>query len=174
MAKAHTTATDSPTPLSSVVGRLVQINVSPGGVPKLPVPRAQVGTAGVAGDKQRDKRHHGGPTRAVCLFSIEQIRALQAEGHPIEPGSSGENLTTEGIAIGALQPGDRLAIGEDILLEITSYAVPCTNLTPFFADGKFTRISNKVNPGSSRAYARVLQGGELVPGLPIRVIPRED
>jgi MOSC domain-containing protein YiiM len=155
------------------VGRLVQINVSPGGVPKLPVPHATVGPQGVEGDKQRDKRHHGGPTRAVCLFSIEQIRALQAEGHPIVPGAIGENLTTEGIDIGTLQPGDRLAIGDTILLEITSYAVPCTNLTPFFADGKFTRISNKVHPGSSRAYARVLHGGELEPGLPIRVIPQD-
>src|SRR6478609_10289214 len=114
--------TQTPSP-----GRIMQINISPGGVPKLPVPRAALGPLGLDGDKHRDQRNHGGPTRALCLYAIEQIRALRAEGHPIVPGAIGENLTTEGIDIGALQPGDRLAIGDTILLEITSYAVPCDN-----------------------------------------------
>ena len=40
---------------------------------------------------------HGGPYRAVCLYAIEAIERLQAEGHPVEPGSVGDNLTTSGI-----------------------------------------------------------------------------
>ena len=36
---------------------------------------------------------HGGPERALCLFSLERILELQAEGHPIFPGAAGENIT---------------------------------------------------------------------------------
>lgn len=152
-------------------GRIVQINISPGGVPKLPIPRTVLGPLGLAGDKQRDRRHHGGPTRAVCLYSLELIRALQAEGHPIQPGNIGENLTTEGIDLAVLQVGDRLRIGETILIEITDYAHPCENLEPYFLDGKFTRVSQKVHPGWSRRYASVVQGGDLAVGQPIRRVP---
>ena len=59
-------------PLS--VGRVVQVNVSPGGVPKLPVPGAWVGRAGVEGDAQAHPDVHGGPHRAVAL--------LCHRGHP--------------------------------------------------------------------------------------------
>ena len=152
-------------------GHIVQISVSPGGVPKLPVARATLGPLGLGGDAHRDNRHHGGPTRAVCIYSMEQIRALQAEGHSIVPGSIGENLTTEGVDIGALQPGDRLAIGDAILLEVTGYATPCVNIIDSFAEGAITRVSHKIHPGWSRVYAAVLQGGELETGQPIRRVP---
>jgi MOSC domain-containing protein YiiM len=140
--------------------RVVQVNVNPaGGVPKQRIPSAEVTSKGVAGDKQRDRRHHGGPTRAVSLYSYEHIQALRAEGHPIAPGSTGENLTIGGLDWPALQVGDRLRIGERVLVEITSYAVPCTNIIESFAGGAITRISQKVNPGWSRLYARVLEAG---------------
>ena len=150
-------------------GRIVQINISPGGVPKLPVARAALGPLGLDGDQHRDRRNHGGPTRALCLYGIEQIRALQAEGHIIVPGAIGENLTTEGIDIGALRPGDRLQIGDDILIEITGYTTPCQNIAPWFVDERIARVSAKVNPGWSRVYARVLHGGVVYTGQPIRV-----
>jgi len=158
----------------AATGRLAQISVSPGGVPKQAVPRAAVGPRGVEGDRQRDRRHHGGPTRAVCLYSLERITALQAEGHPIFPGAIGENLTIAGLDFAALGPGDRLAVGDSVVLEITSYTIPCTNLIPFFAGGEFIRVSQKVHPGWSRLYARVLQGGQLEAGQPVRVLPREE
>ena len=65
--------------------RLLQVNVSPGGVPKLPVPSARVTTPGVEGDRQADATVHGGPHRAVSILAIEAIRRVAAEGHPIAP-----------------------------------------------------------------------------------------
>lgn len=65
--------------------RLLQVNVSPGGVPKLPVPSARVTTLGVEGDRQADATVHGGPHRAVSILAIEAIRRVAAEGHPIAP-----------------------------------------------------------------------------------------
>ena len=48
---------------------------------------------------------HGGPERAVSLFSLEVIRRLQDEGHPIYPGATGENLTVAGLDWAALAAG---------------------------------------------------------------------
>ena len=140
--------------------RVIQVNVNPaGGVPKQRTPSAEVSSTGVAGDKQRNRRFHGGPRRAVSLYSYEHIQALRAEGHPIAPGSTGENLSISGLDWPALQVGDRLRIGERVRLEITGYAAPCTNIVESFAGGAITRISQKVHPGWSRLYARVLEAG---------------
>ena len=46
---------------------LAQVNVSPGGMPKSAVLVARVTFSGVEGDKQRNRKYHGGPDRAVCL-----------------------------------------------------------------------------------------------------------
>src|SRR5216117_2153976 len=146
-----------------------QINVSNGGVPKHPVPEARITVDGVAGDRQRSPKIHGGPDRAVCLFSLEVIEALRAEGHSIAPGSSGENLTLAGLDWARLKPGDRLRIGPDVRLEVTSYTVPCSQQTQWFKDGNFTRISQKKHPGWSRLYARVLAEGLVRPGDTVTV-----
>ncbi|NTV65269.1 MAG: MOSC domain-containing protein [Oscillochloris sp.] len=147
------------------LGRVVQVNLNPqGGVPKRPVPGAEITNEGVAGDRQRDTRVHGGPQRAVSLFALERINALCAEGHPISPGSTGENLTISGINWEALAVGDQLRIGDWVELEITGYAAPCETIADSFVGGEFSRISQKRHPGWSRLYARVLSVGEVRPG----------
>ncbi|MFB3051541.1 MAG: MOSC domain-containing protein, partial [Acidimicrobiia bacterium] len=70
-----------------------QINVSDGGVPKTSVDHAMINERGVVGDRQEDTVHHGSPDQALCLYSLEVIERFKAEGHPIEPGFAGENLT---------------------------------------------------------------------------------
>jgi MOSC domain-containing protein YiiM len=144
-----------------------QISVSNGGVPKLSVPEANVSWEGVAGDRQRSRLIHGGPDRAVCLFSLERIDALRAEGHPIAAGSSGENLTLVGVNWDTLKPGVRLRIGESVRLEIVSYTSPCEHNARWFRDGDFSRISQKRYPGWSRLYARVLTEGLIKRGDPV-------
>ena len=91
--------------LSATAGRVLQINVSNGGVPKLPVEAVDVGERGITIDSQADRKHHGHPEQALCLFAIEQIRVLQEEGHPIDAGSTGENITTEGLDPRRRTPG---------------------------------------------------------------------
>jgi MOSC domain-containing protein YiiM len=140
-------------------GRIHQISVSDGGVPKLPIPEARITTRGLAGDRQRSLTFHGGPDRAVCLFSLELIEALQAEGHPIKPGAAGENLTVAGLYWASLKPGDCLLVGETVRLEIMSYTVPCQHNARWFVRGDFKRISHKKHPGWSRLYAKVLAEG---------------
>jgi len=166
----ETRAPSSPAGAPHATGQIVQVSVSPGGVPKLPIPGADLGPLGLTGDAHRDTRHHGGPERAVCLYTLERIEALRAEGHPIFPGAIGENLTVSGLDLATLVPGVRLGIGDAVALEITGYANPCENIAPYFADGKSTRVSVKLHPGWSRVYARVLQGGYVTPGQPIRIL----
>src|SRR5574341_1305836 len=101
-----------------------QINVSDGGVPKKPVLEASITKAGLKGDRQRNRKVHGGPDRAVCLFSLEIIERLEDEGHSIEPGSAGENLTLAGLEWNHMGPGAVLTIGPHVRLEIKSYTAP--------------------------------------------------
>ena len=150
--------------------RVAQISVSAGGVPKHAVPAARVTARGVEGDAQRNRRLHGGPDRAVCLFSLERIRALQAEGHPITPGSIGENVTLEGVDWGTVVPGVRLRLGAEVVIQITDYTAPCTNITGSFRDREVARVSQRRHPSDSRVYARVLQEGGLSSGDTARIL----
>ena len=157
-------------PLPVGPGRVVQVNVSPGGVPKLPVASARVFRLGLEGDDHDDKADHGGPLRAVCLLASEAIRRVAAEGHPIGPGATGENVTTAGIELGALPPGARLAIGPELVIELTGPANPCTTIAHNFTDRRFARLSAKGHPLDTRVYARVIREGTIRPGDPIRVL----
>ena len=139
------------------------INVSDGGVPKQPRSSAWVDANGVEGDRQRNLKVHGGPNRAVALYSLDLIQILQAEGHPIAPGTTGENLTIAGIDWSLMVPGTRVQIGE-VELELTAYASPCTQIAGSFADENSTRVSQKVRPGWSRVYAKVLHEGRIATG----------
>ena len=141
-----------------------QISVSDGGVPKLAVHSAKITIDGLACDRQRNRKYHGGKDRAVCLFSLERIEALRAEGHTIGPGSSGENLTVAGLDWQHMAPGDQLTIGVHVRLELTSYTTPCRLNAPWFKDEDFRRIAQEVHPGWSRLYARVLNEGVVKPG----------
>jgi MOSC domain-containing protein YiiM/predicted GNAT family acetyltransferase len=152
-------------------GRVLQVSVSPGGVPKHAVHEARIGRLGLVGDRHRGDTVHGGPHRAVCLFAIEALYRVADEGHPIEPGSVGENLTTEGIELALLPAGTRLAIGPDVILEMSGPTNPCDNIAASFHDGRSGRISILTHPTDSRMYARTLSEGVVRPGDPIRVLP---
>ncbi|MBC7931611.1 MAG: MOSC domain-containing protein [Rubrivivax sp.] len=151
-------------------GRIFQLNLSDGGVPKLAVREAFLTTEGLEGDRQRDLRYHGGPERALCLFGLERILELQAEGHPIFPGSVGENVTVVGLDWSRLKHGARLALGDEVIVEISSHAAPCKIIAESFAGHEFKRISQKVFPGESRLYARVLQTGRLAIGQTVKLL----
>lgn len=144
-------------------GRIESVNVSGGGVPKVFRPEVWIARNGVYGDAQADRRLHGGPERAVCIYSLEVIRALQAEGHPVGVGTTGENLTVSGVDWKLVAPGTVWRAG-DALLEVASYTAPCKTIRDSFLNKRYKRISQKVNPGWSRVYARVLEEGRVRAG----------
>jgi MOSC domain-containing protein YiiM len=95
------------------------------------------------------------------VYSLERIRSLQGEGHPIDVGTAGENVTVEGLDWDLVVPGTRLRLGKEVVLEIVSFTKPCKTIRESFIDGKFVRISQLLHPGWSRVYARVLAEGEI-------------
>ena len=149
---------------------IVQISASDGGVPKRALEKAVIGPLGVAGDRQANTEHHGGPERALCLYSQERLDALQAEGHPIVPGDAGENLTIAGLDWDEIVPGRQIRLGRKVRVEITRYTTPCRKIRASFLDEDSNRISQDTNPGWSRIYARVLAGGTLRPGDSVELL----
>jgi MOSC domain-containing protein YiiM len=154
---------------SERVGRVAQINVSNGGVPKLPVDAVAVDYAGIIGDNQASRQHHGRPWQALSLWSTEVIEALQAKGHPVQPGSAGENLTISGVDWSGIRPGMLLQIGE-VFCEISCYTMPCTKIAAAFSDRDHARIDYRRGP-ASRVYATVVVPGRIAAGDQVSVEP---
>jgi MOSC domain-containing protein YiiM len=152
---------------SRMTGRIFQLSRSAGGVPKHSVPEAAVHELGLEGDKQRNLKVHGGPERALCLFSLEVISKLQAEGHPIYPGSTGENVTIAGLDWTALAAGTRLQLGDAVVVALTRPADPCKNIAASFIERTFKRLGV---PAEMRWYCRIVQTGMLRVAMPVRVV----
>ena len=142
---------------------LSQLNVSNGGMPKRPVLFARVTKSGVEGDRQRNLKYHGGPDRAVCLFSEELYAQLRAEGVDLAHGAIGENFTTRGLDLNGLAKGDRLRVGQ-CLIEITDVRIPCTQLK------KWHVALHRMIEGRSGWVAKVIEEAVVKPGDAIEVV----
>lgn len=154
----------------SPIIQVFQINTSDGGVPKLPSRSVHVEKLGITIDRHNDTEHHGGVEKAISLYSLELIRALQLEGHPIFPGSTGENFTLVGLDWLLVAVGLRLRLGTDVELEVTRFATPCRTIRESFINDEFNRISWRTNPGWARAYARVTRLGRVVVGDHVQIL----
>lgn len=151
-------------------GRIFQLNISPGGVPKLPIREARVDRLGLVGDGHAHPKVHGGPERAVCVLSLELIHLLQAEGHPIWPGSTGENVTFTGLDHAALAPGVRLALGDEVIVQLTRATEPCKFIAGSFIGGEFRRIDHGKHPSHTRWYGSVEREGVVRVAQAIRIL----
>tara|TARA_B100000003_G_C10883458_1_gene352127 strand:- start:644 stop:1105 length:462 start_codon:yes stop_codon:yes gene_type:complete len=140
--------------------RVIGLFVSQGGVPKLPVDTLSVTITGCLGDKQNDLKHHGGPDKAVCILQNCIMEDLQSKGHPIIPGSTGENLLLDGCEVGEIYPGSIIKF-EQLEIEITQDAPPCKTISNSFTDGNFNLISHRKYPQFTRWYGKVIKEGKL-------------
>lgn len=108
-------------------GTIIQISISPGGVPKRPVAEAWIRSSGVDGDSWAHPRFHGGQDQRVLIVTTESIAELRELGYDIYPGALGENLTVEGLDRRHLRAGQIYRAG-DALIELTKLRVPCRTL----------------------------------------------
>lgn len=69
---------------------------------------------GFAGDHPRKSFYKGRfvPGREVSAMAVEVLRVFD-----VDPVVIGDNLITEGVDLRALEPGDRLQVGEEVVLE---------------------------------------------------------
>ncbi len=108
-------------------GLVVQVNLSPGGLPKRPVPEAMLTPLGFEGDDHAHPASHGGPLKAVLLGAAEATEELIARGFPLFHGALGENVTTRGLERRDLRGGMRFRVGQAVI-ELTQFRTPCSAL----------------------------------------------
>lgn len=90
-----------------------------------PVP---VGQLGFEGDVQADLEVHGGPGKAVLVYSDEHYDDWVAElGRDLRGTGLGENLRIRGLTERDVCPGDRIAVGS-ALFRISAPRRPCYKL----------------------------------------------
>jgi len=158
-------------------GTIVQVNISPGGLPKRAISGGFIASLGIEGDRQAHPGIHGGPRQAILLIAAEVVEELQRRGYPVEFGSLGENLTTRGIDVRDLRLGDRLRAG-GALLEITKPRGPCSALDVYgpaikqeIHDAR-VKARDHTSPhwGMSGFYLKVIETGPVRPGDIIAVV----
>jgi len=76
---------------------------------------------GLIGDAHADCCTH----RQVSLLAIESINNMRSLGFNLSPGDFAENLTTEGIDLVSLPVGTYIAIGDQVILEVTQIGKEC-------------------------------------------------
>jgi MOSC domain-containing protein YiiM len=160
-----------------VTGTIVQINISPGGIPKRPIAKAEVTPEGIRGDSWAHPQMHGGPTQALLLIASEGIQELIAQGYPLHAGALGENFTVAGLNRREMRVGQRYRAGE-VLIELTKIRTPCSTLDVYGPAIKQTVYDAQVNAGDvssprwglSGFYARVLRAGVVRPRVIIQLV----
>ena len=159
-------------PAGPSTGLVMAVNISPGGVPKRPIAGARLRWRGLDGDAHSTPEPvHGTPEQAACLYAIEAVERVRADGHQAFPGAYGENLTLAGLDWAGLRRGDRMRIGSSgPLIELTDYAPPCDTQARWFVDGRYGRISARAHPEDARWYARVVEEGDVAPGDEVHLI----
>ncbi len=154
-----------------MTGSIVQINISPGGVPKRPIAEAEVTPEGIRGDAWAHPQIHGGPNQAVLLITSEGLDELIAQGYPVFAGAMGENLTTAGLDRRQMRLGQRYRVGE-VMLEISKMRSPCITLDVYGPSIKQAVYDAQVKAGDASSprwglagfYLRVVHSGTLRPG----------
>ena len=150
----------------SVTGSILQVNISPGGIPKRPIPEAIVTAEGIRGDAWAHPNIHGGPNKALLLIASEGIDELIAQGYALYPGALGENLTTLGLDRRQMRAGQRYRAGE-VFLELTKLRSPCATLDVYGHSLRNAIYDPAVKAGDASSplwglsgfYARILRPG---------------
>lgn len=129
------------------------------------------GREGLSGDQQYDRQGHGGPDRALLMYSTHHYPKWREEWgrKDIGPGAFGENLTASGLTEDLACIGDIYRIGE-VRIEVSSPRLPCQNLSRRhrLADLVKTITQNH----RSGWYLRVLQEGWVEAGMEIALVDR--
>ena len=142
---------------------IVSINISSGGVPKLPVDSIYVSFSGLKGDGHNHAKHYD-PIQAVCLQDIEQLEGLNLKGYSLVPGATGENLTVKNLYVNNFPLKTVLRFSGGVVLELSKIRKPC-----YVMDAIHPRLKEDT-VGCHGMYAKVIQEGLLTAGETMDVI----
>lgn len=129
---------------------------------------------GVVGDEQADRRHHGGPDKAVHHYAWDHYAAWRGELAPTPAvldtaGAFGENLSSMGIIEADVCVGDILRIGT-ATVEVSQARQPCWKLNHHFGQPDMGRRVQST--GRTGWYYRVLEAGEAGAGDAVALLER--
>jgi len=129
---------------------------------KGPVPRAMLRVSGFEGDGQADRRNHGGPDKAVCVYSAVHYPHWQRMlGRRLDPGAFSENLTVSGIREARVCVGDVFRAGEAVV-QVSTPRTPCHKVAGKNGEKQLPKwISGS---GYTGFYMRVLEEGLVQTG----------
>ena len=146
-----------------VLGRVIAVNISAGGIPKRNVDACDVTLAGLRGDRH-DHAKHDSPLQAVSLLDVEMIESLREDGFDLSPGATGENVTLADAHIQRCVVGDRVRFSGGLEIEITKVRKPCSVLD---AIDPALRIASV---GRIGMLAKVLRPAPLAVGERVEVL----
>ena len=130
------------------------------GTPKIPVTEVSlVREHGIEGDA------HAGPWhRQVSFLAAESIEAARKKGLDVTFGNFAENIATEGIDWEKVPVGTRLNLGDSAQVEITQKGKECHNKCAIYY-----MAGDCIMPREG-IFARVLKGGKIRCGEPLRIL----
>ena len=135
------------------------------GIYKRPVSAPVMAHAdGISGDEQGDRRHHGGPDKAVHAYASANyplwVADLPERVALFQPGAFGENLVVEGATEADMCLGDQWQLG-GALLEVSQGRQPCWRLNLRFDCPDMARLVQQTE--RTGWYFRVIKPGKLGP-----------
>lgn len=123
-----------------------------------------------AGDYQANRKYHGGPDKAVCVYSGEHFAQWNQQfGITLPNGAFGENLTVEGLTEDVVCVGDVLLLGT-IRLQISQPRMPCANIAKRWNAPKLPQAMMDI--GYTGFYCRVLGEGHVEAGDTVSAVER--
>jgi MOSC domain-containing protein YiiM len=129
------------------------------GIVKTPVDVAEfIVDYGITGDAHAGKWH-----RQVSLLMGESIDRMKLKLPEIVDGSFAENIITRDIDLGIIKIGDKLKIGNSILLEITQIGKKC------HSQCKIGVTTGECIMPKEGLFAKVLMGGTAKSGDGIKL-----
>lgn len=127
-----------------------------------------VGATGLEGDSQTNKKHHGGPEKAVLVYGADHYSKWKEElGRELPYGGYAENLTVTGLDETSVCIGDVYQISE-VRLQVTQARVPCSNIPRRW--GIPDLLDRVLATGRFGWYCRVLCEGQIKAGLAVELI----
>ena len=110
--------------------------------------------------------------RQVHLIHQELLDELNQGQFDINPGSLGENITTEGLELLELPTRTKLLVGQTAIILLTGLRNPCSQLDKF-QKGLTKAVLEKQEDGTikrkSGVMGIVLRGGRIYPDDPITI-----